>query len=133
MQFLAMLFIKLLILYLSMGACRVLSMTFKTFSRSITIKNSKLAAIFIAYKNTWGITTSAKKRNKMSLLGAFSYIVFFPQIFFLAYNCWGYFTTGLTELSSAEETYLLIAGFYYIIAVSIKITEANNFSKGKIL
>lgn len=32
------------------------------------------AAMLIAYKNTWGISTSPEKRNKMSLLGAFSYI-----------------------------------------------------------
>ena len=73
-----------------------------------------------------------KKRKKMSLLGAFSYIVFLPQIFFLAYNCWIYFTTGVTEPCSAEKTYLSIAGLYYIIAVSIKIKEADNFRKGNI-
>lgn len=61
-------------------------MTFKTFSRSITIKNKKLVAMLIAYKNTWGIETSAKKRNEMSLLGAFSYVIFLPEIVFLAYD-----------------------------------------------
>ncbi|MDE6759336.1 MAG: hypothetical protein K2J90_01510 [Lachnospiraceae bacterium] len=132
MRFLAMLFMEVLILIYSIGACRVLSMTFKTFSRSITIKNKKWAAILIAYKNTWGIATSAKNRNKISLLGVFSYIVFFPQAFFFAYDWWVYFTTGVTELCSAEKTYLSVVGLYYIIAVSIKIKEADNFEKGKI-
>lgn len=100
MRFLAMLFIQALTLIYLIGACRILSMTFKTFSRSITIKNHKLAALLIAYRNTWNIATSAEKRNKMSLLGVFSYIV--------------------------------VAGLYYAIAVSIKIKEADNFEKGKI-
>lgn len=123
---------QILILIFSIGACRVLSMTFKTFSRTITIKNNRLAAMLIAYRNTWGISTSAEKRNKMSLLGAFSYMVFVPQIFFLVYDWWVYFTTGVAEQCSSEKTYLAIVGLYYAIAVSIKIKEADNFQKGKI-
>ena len=129
-----MLFMQILILRFSIGACRVLSMTFKTFSRSITIKNNKLSSMLIAYKNTWGIATSAEKRNKMSLLGAFSYILFFPQIVFIVYDWWVYFTTGVPALwaTEAEETYLVAAGLFYAIAVSIKIAEADRFQKGKI-
>ena len=132
MRFLAMLFLQAIILFYSIDACRILSMTFKTFCRSITIKNYRLAAMLIAYKNTWRISTSPEKRNKMSLLGAFSYIVFIPQIFFVVYDWWVYFTTGTAELCSSEETYLAIVGLYYIIAVCIKIKEADNFQKGKI-
>ncbi|MCI8509418.1 MAG: hypothetical protein HFJ06_12785 [Lachnospiraceae bacterium] len=132
MRFLVMLFMEILILIYSIGACRVLSMTFKTFGRSITIKSNKWAAMLIAYKNTWGIATSAQNRNKISLIGIFSYMVFFPQIFFLVHDWWVYFTTGVIEPSSAEKTYLSVVGLYYIIAVSIKIKEADNFEKGKI-
>ena len=132
MRFLAMLSLKALILIFSIGACRILSMTFKTFSRSIIIKNRRLAILLIAYKNTWGITTSAEKRNKMSLLGAFSYMVLFPQIVYLVYDCWAFITTGVAEYCQAEETYLAVAGLYYLIEVSIKIKEADRFRKGKI-
>lgn len=132
MRFLAMLFMEILILIYSISACRVLSMTFKTFGRSITIKNNKWAAMLIAYKNTWGIATSAPNRNKISRIGIFSYMVFFPQPFFFAYDWWVYFTTGVAELCSAEQSYLLVVGLYYMIAVSIKIKEADNFEKGKI-
>lgn len=133
MRFFAMLCLQIITMYFFIGACRILSMTFKTFSRSITIKNKKLATLLIAYKNTWGITTSPQKRNKMSLLGAFSYIVFLPQIVFLGYDLWIYFTTGVAKFCYAEETYLAGAGLYYIIAVSVKITEADKYNKGKIL
>lgn len=82
MRFLTMLFFKILILYFSIGACRVLSMTFKTFCRSITIKSNKLAAMFIAYKNTWGIATDAKKKKEnVTVRGIFIYR-FSPADFF---------------------------------------------------
>lgn len=106
-------------------------MTYKSFGRSILIRNFRLAAMLIAYKNTWGIATDAEKRNKMSLLGLFSYIVFLPQIYFLLYDWWAYFTMGAAEPCSSEKTYIVIAGLYYAIAVSIKTKEADSFKKGK--
>lgn len=132
MRFVAMLCVQSLVLILLVGACRILSMTFQTFSRTITIKNHKLAKILIARKNTWGIATSRDKRNRMSLVGAFSWLLFFPQIFFLIYDLWVYFTTGVVAVCPAEQIYLIVAGLYYIIAISIKIKEADNFEKGKI-
>ncbi len=132
MRFVAMLCVQSLVLILLVGACRILSMTFQTFSRTITIKSHKLAKILIARQNTWGIATSRDKRNRMSLVGAFSWLVFFPQIFFLIYDLWVYFTTGVVAVCPAEQTYLIVAGLYYIIAISIKIKEADNFEKGKI-
>ncbi len=132
MDVLAMLFLTALILYFMIGACRILSMTFKTFSRSITIKNRKLAAMLIAYKNTWGIATSANKRNKMSLLGLFSYVILLPQIVFFAYDWWFLITTGVATLCEAGKTYLVVVGWYYMIAVCLKINEANKFNKGEI-
>lgn len=132
MRFVAMLCVQSLVLILLVGACRILSMTFQTFSRTITIKSHKLAKILIARKNTWGIATSRDKRNRMSLVGAFSWLVFFPQIFFLIYDLWVYFTTDVVAVCPAEQTYLIVVGLYYIIAISIKIKEADNFEKGKI-
>lgn len=132
MKIFAMIFMTIILLWLLIGSCRILSMTFKTFSRSVTIKNEKLAEMLIAHKNTWGIATSAEKRNKMSWLGIFSYLIFLPEIFFIGYDWWIYITTGMVGVCSAEETYLSIAGIYYIIAISRKITEANKFDKGEI-
>lgn len=132
MRLLAWMFMTMIVLYFSIGACRVLSMTFDTFSRSITIKNDKLARLLIAYENTWHIATSAEKRNKMSLVGLVSYILFSPQIPFLVYDLWIFFTTGVVEWCSAEETYIIVMTFYYIIAVLLKIHEANKFEKGDI-
>lgn len=132
MRFVAMLCVQGLVLILLGGACRILSMTFHTFCRTITIKNQKLAKMLIARKNTWGIATGREKRNRMSLLGIFSWLVFFPQIFFVAYDSWVYFTTGVVEVCPAEEIYLAVAGPYYIVAMIIKIKEADNFEKGKI-
>ncbi len=132
MKIFAMIFMTITLLWLLIGSCRILSMTFKTFSRSVTIKNEKLAEMLIAHKNTWGIATSAEKRNKMSWLGIFSYLIFLPEIFFIGYDWWIYITTGMVGVCSAEETYLSIAGIYYIIAISRKITEANKFDKGEI-
>lgn len=132
MKIFAMIFMTIILLWLLIGSCRILSMTFKTFSRSVTIKNEKLAEMLIAHKNTWGIATSAEKRNKMSWLGIFSYLIFLPEVFFIGYDWWIYITTGMVGVCSAEETYLSIAGIYYIIAISRKITEANKFDKGEI-
>lgn len=132
MKIFAMIFMTILILWLLIGSCRILSMTFKTFGRSVTIKNERLAEMLIAHKNTWGIATSAEKRNKMSWLGIFSYIIFLPEIFFVGYDWWIYITTGVVGLCSAEEDYLAIAAIYYTIAILRNITEANKFDKGKI-
>lgn len=70
--------------------CRINAMTFKSLSRSITIKNEKLAGMLIAYKNTWGISTSVNKRNKLSMLGMISYLYFFWK-YRLLYMIGGYF------------------------------------------
>lgn len=132
MKLLVMLFMTLLTLYLLIGSCRVLSMTFKTFCRSITIKSDRLAEMLIAYKNTWGIKTSADKRNKMSILGIISYIIFLPEIFLLAYDWWVFITTGVATHCTAEQTYFAFAVWYYIIALIVKINEANKFERGDI-
>ena len=111
---------------------RSISMTFKTSSWSITIKNNRLAELLIAEKNTWGIATDSRKRNKMSLLGIISYIVFLPQIAFMPYNWWVYIKTGSGQWCEAEQTYLWMAMLYYFIAASIKLKEAIKYSKGEI-
>lgn len=112
--------------------CRINAMTFKTFSRSITIRNERLARVLIAYENTWGIATSADKRNKMSLLGVISYILLLPEIVFIMYD-WGIcLTTGRAELCSAEKTYIAVLAFFYLITLSVKVIEADKFDKGKI-
>lgn len=132
MRTLAWLILTAIILTLVIGACRMLSMTFQSFTRSITIKNRRLAVILIAYKNTWGIATSAKNRNKMSLLGIFSYLVLIPYIIFIGYDIWFCFRTGVLEWCLAEDIYLMIAVIYYITAMFIKLAESNKFDKGEI-
>lgn len=111
---------------------RIISMTFNSFSKSITIKNDKLAELLIAEKNTWGIATNPKKRNKMSLWGLIGYVVFLPQIVFLPYNWWIYIKTGIGEWCEAEKLYLAAATLYYLIALSIKLKEAIKFNKGEV-
>lgn len=111
---------------------RIISMTFKTSSKSITIKNDKLVEIFIAEKNTWGIATDPKKRNQMSLWGIISYILFLPQIAFLIYNWWIYFETGSGQWCKEELNYLWSVMLYYAIALSRKVKEGNKFNKGEI-
>lgn len=133
MDLFSMLVLTTLKLYLGIGACRIISMTFKTFSRSVTIKNRKLAGMLIAYKNTWGIATSAEKRNRMSLPGVFSYVIFLPQIAFLGYDWWCFMITGAATQCPAEETYLAVAVWYYMIAMCRKIKEADRFRKGDYL
>ena len=44
---------------------RIISMTYNTFSRSVTIKCDKWAKLLIAERNMRGITTDPGKRNKM--------------------------------------------------------------------
>ena len=111
---------------------RIISMTFKTSGKSITIKNEKLAELLIAEKNTWGIETDPGKRNKMSLLGVISYMIVLPQIAFLPYNWWVYMKTGSGQWCEAEQFYLWTAMLYYLIALSIKLKEAIKFQKGDI-
>ena len=112
--------------------CRINAMTFKSLSRSITIKNEKLAGMLIAYKNTWGISTSVNKRNKLSILGMISYLLFFLEIPFIIYDWWIFLSTGRAEQCFAEETYMAVTVWFYLIALSIKTIEASKFSKGKI-
>lgn len=62
--------------------CRINAMAFKSFTKTYTIRNRKLVEILIAEENLWGVSTSLDKRNKMSMLGIVSYILFLPQIYF---------------------------------------------------
>lgn len=112
--------------------CRETSMTFNTFSRSITIKNNRLAELLIAEKNTWGIATDPRKRNTMSLLGVISYMVFLPQIAFIPYDWWVFIETGSGQWGDAEQAYMAAVILYDVIALSIKLKEAIKFSKGEI-
>ena len=111
---------------------RIISMTFNTFSRSITVKNDKLAELLIAEKNTWGIATDPGKRNKMSIWGVIGYVVFLPQIVFMPYNWWVYIETGSGKWCDAEQLYLVATMLYYFVALYIKLKEAIKFSKGEI-
>ncbi|MBD5533731.1 MAG: hypothetical protein HDQ98_16310 [Lachnospiraceae bacterium] len=111
---------------------RIISQTFNTSAKSITIKNKKLAKMLIAKKNTWGIETDFDQKNKMSLWGIISYLIFLPQIAFIPYNWWIYMKTGSGEWCGAEQSYLWTAMLYYAIVLSIKLKEAIKFSKGEI-
>lgn len=111
---------------------RIISMTFNTFSRSLTIKNDNWAEVLIAEKNTWGIATDPKKRNKMSLWGIVGYILLLPQIAFMPYNWWVFIETGSGKWCEAEQSYLMIAMLYYLIVLFIKLNEAIKFDKGEI-
>lgn len=111
---------------------RIISMTFHSFSKSITIKNHKWAVLLIAEKNTWGIATDPGKRNRMSLWGLIGYVLFLPQIVFMPYNWWVYMKTGTGEWCEAEKFYLMAATLYYLVALSIKLKEAIKFSKGEV-
>ena len=113
---------------------RIISMTYKSFSKSITIKNKKLARMLIAEKNTWGIATDVRKRNKMSLWGAISYLVFvLPQVVFRPYHWWIFIKTGSGKWCDAEQLYFVIATLYYVVALSVKLREAIKYSKGQVL
>lgn len=95
MNFLLMLLVTVMVPTWYILPSRIISMTFNLFSKSITIKNDKWAEWLIAEKNTWGIATDSKKRNKMSLWGLIGYVVFLPQIVFILYNWWVYIETGV--------------------------------------
>lgn len=132
MPLLAIVLMTVLKLYCLIGSSRVLSMTFKTFGRSITIKNRKMASVLIAYRNTWGIATSANKRNRMCLLGVFAYMIVLPEIFFLICDWYIFVKTGVLGWCPGEEPYLALVTPYYVVGLLFNINEANKFSKGEI-
>lgn len=133
MDFLLMLLITIMVPTWYIYPSRIISMTFGTFNRSITIKTDKWAALLIAERNTWGIATNPEKRNRMSFWGVIGYMVFLPQLVFLLYNWWVYIETGSGKWCEAEQAYWTIATLYYFIALFVKLKEAIKFSKGKIL
>ncbi len=112
--------------------CRINAMTFKSFTKTLTIKNRRLARILIAEKNTWGISTSRDKRNKMSMLGLVSYILFLPQIYIYIHNVWRFIKTGSTMWDEQEQTYIGIMSAYYLITLAIKKIESGKYQKGEI-
>ena len=112
--------------------CRIISMVFNTFSRSITIRNDKLAEMFIAENNSWGISTDLRKRNKMSLWGVFGYMLFLPMIVLIPYSWWFCMETESLKWSDGVLNYCCLALVYYIIALLKNISEANKFRKGEI-
>lgn len=132
MDFILMLLVTTMVPTCCILISRIISMSFNTFSIFITIKNDKWAELLIAPKNTWGIATDLRKRNKMSIWGIIGYVVFLPQIVFLPYNWWVYIGTGEGKWCDAEQLYLAVVMLYYFIALSIKLKEAIKFSKGEI-
>ena len=132
MDFFLMLLVTVMVPTSYILPSRIISMTFHSFSKSITIKNDKWAEWLIAEENTWGIATDPKKRNKMSLWGLIGYMVFLPQIVFRPYHWLVYIKTGVGQLCEAEKSYLATAMLYYFVALFIKLKEAIKFSKGEI-
>lgn len=132
MNFLLMLLVTVMVPTWYILPSRIISMTFNSFSKSITIKNDKWAEWLIAEKNTWGVATDSKKRNKMSLWGLIGYVVFLPQIVFILYNWWVYIETGVGKWCEEEQLYLAIAMLYYLIALIIKLKETIKFNKGEV-
>lgn len=132
MDFFLMLLVTVMVPTWYILPSRIISMTFNSFSKSITIRNVKWAELLIAEKNTWGIATNPNKRNKMSLWGLIGYMVFLPLIVFMPYNWWVYIKTGVGQWCEAEKLYLAAAMLYYLIALFIKLKEAIKFSKGEI-
>lgn len=125
-----MLLVTIVLLPLMFEICKLNAMTFKTFGKSITIKNVALARILIADENLWRIKTSPDKRNKMSMSGIISYILFVPEIFFTIYDWWNYFSTGTTIYGAVEKNYFTVTMLFYVILLAKKTTEANKFNKG---
>ena len=132
MDFFLMLLVTVMVPTWYILPSRIISMTFNSFSKSITIKNDKWAELLIAEKNTWGIATNPKKRNKMSLWGLIGYVIFLPQIVFMPYNWWFYIKTGSGQWCEAEKLYLAVTMLYYFVALFIKMKEAIKFSKGEV-
>ncbi len=112
--------------------CRINAMTFKSFTKTYTIRNRKLVEILIAEENLWGVSTSRDKRNKMSMLGIVSYILFLPQIYFYIYNIWIFIVTGNPRWCELEQAYITIMFFYYTITLFIKKVESGRYQKGEI-
>jgi len=112
---------------------RIISMTFRTFGWSVTIKNDRLAEALIAEKNTWGVAADPAKRNQMSLWGVVSYLVFLPQIAFFLYNWYVFFETGSVKWCQAERTYFAMAMLFYVIGMIRKVREGKRFSKGELI
>ncbi|RKJ18227.1 hypothetical protein D7X48_19065 [bacterium D16-50] len=132
MDFFLMLLVTVMVPTWYILPSRIISMTFNSFSKSITIKNDKWAELLIAEKNTWGIATNPKKRNKMSLWGLIGYVIFLPQIVFMPYNWWFYIKTRSGQWCEAEKLYLAVTMLYYFVALFIKMKEAIKFSKGEV-
>lgn len=132
MHFFLMLLVTIMVPAWYILPSRTISMTYNTFSKSITIKNDKWAKLLIAEKNMWGITTEPEKRNKMSIWGLIGYMVLLPQIVFLPYNWWRYMRTGSGQCGELEQLYLWIAMLYYVVGLTVKLKEAIKFSKGEI-
>lgn len=132
MDFILMLLVTAIVPVCYILPSRIISMTFNTFSKAIIVKNDKWAKLLIAEKNTWGIATDFRKRNKMSIWGVIGYMVFLPQFVFMPYNWWVYIKTGQGKWCDAEQLYLTVAMLYYFIALYIKLKEAIKFSKGDI-
>lgn len=103
----------------------------KSFTRTCTIRNRKLAETLIAEENLWGVSTSLDKRNKMSMLGIISYILFLPQIYFYIYNIWIFITTGAPRWCELEQVYITIIFFYYTITLYIKRSNPDDIKKEK--
>lgn len=114
------------------AACRINAITFKSFTRTLTIKNRKIARILIAEKTTWGVSTSREKRNEMSILGIVSWIIFLPIAYFYVYEWWTLITTGVAKEFKLGDLYMAIAGGFYLITVSIKDSESGKYRKGDI-
>lgn len=132
MHFILMLLVTIMVPAWYIWPSRIISMTFNTFSRSITIKSDKWTKLLIAEKNIWGIATNPDKRNKMSIWGVIGYMVFLPQIVFMPYNWWNYLRTGSGQWCESERLYLWAAMLYYAIALIVKLKEAIKFRKGEI-
>lgn len=132
MDFIMTLLVTIMIPIWYIFPSRIISMTFNTFSRSITIKNDKWAKLLIAEKNVRGIATNPRKRNKMSIWGVIGYMIFLPQVVFMPYIWWRYMRTGLGQWCEPELSYLWTAMLYYAIALAVKLKEAIKFSKGEI-
>lgn len=127
-----MLLVSLIAPTIMISSCRVNSITFKSFTRTLTIKNRRLAKILIAEKSAWGVSTSQDKRNKMSILGVVSWILFLPQIYFYLFDWWVFITTGVTRYCETEKTYLYLVNWFYLITSCIKASESDKYRKGDI-
>ena len=91
-----------------------------------------MASVLIAYKNTWGIATSADKRNKMCLLGVFAHMIVLPEIIFLICEWYIFVKTGVVGWRPGEEACIALVTPYYVVGLLLNINEANKFSKGEI-